>query len=264
MPRLRRLLGTICSPRSVIDLDRLRSHNTSTFWGHNCYLQDVWLTLTDYDRLAEYVPNLTQSKVRPSNDGKIRLWQEGAQKIVGFDFRASVEMFMDEHFGESCARPLVWLYFFQNLDQARDGILPWPRPRVREFCERDVKSFVVAWLRTFFRFFVLVFFNSKSNNVASLRPKYLVRSSSFEEIQQMMTAGLLLSGLPSVTKLCFVFPSFLSSTTGDPENRMAQRKLTFGLLDSRMFNEFDGEWRMQFNSRKVQQYQKMACFVFLF
>ncbi|CAN0487015.1 unnamed protein product, partial [Ectocarpus sp. 8 AP-2014] len=98
-------------------------------------LQDVWLTLTDYDRLAKYVPNLTQSKVRPSNDGGIRLWQEGAQKIVGFDFRASVEMFMEEHFG-------------------------------------------------------------------------------------------------------------------DPENRMAQRKLTFGLLDSRMFNEFDGEWRMQFNSRK--------------
>lgn len=98
-------------------------------------IEDVWLTLTDYDRLAEYVPNLTQSKVKPSNDGQIKLWQEGAQKIVGFDFRASVEMFMDEHFG-------------------------------------------------------------------------------------------------------------------DPENRMAQRKLTFGLLDSRMFTEFDGEWRMQFNSRK--------------
>lgn len=58
------------------------------------------MTLTDYDRLAEYVPNLTQSKVRPSDDGMIRLWQEGAQKIVGFDFRASVEMFMDEHYGE--------------------------------------------------------------------------------------------------------------------------------------------------------------------
>ena len=51
--------------------------------------------------MAEYVPNLTQSKVRPSNDGQIKLWQEGAQKIVGFDFRASVEMFMDEHFGTS-------------------------------------------------------------------------------------------------------------------------------------------------------------------
>lgn len=58
------------------------------------------MTLTDYDRLAKYVPNLTQSKVRPSNDGGIRLWQEGAQKIVGFDFRASVEMFMEEHFGK--------------------------------------------------------------------------------------------------------------------------------------------------------------------
>lgn len=37
---------------------------------------------------------------------------------------------------------------------------------------------------------------------------------------------------------------------------MAQRKLTFGLLDSRMFNEFDGEWRMQFNSRKVCEKHK--------
>lgn len=62
--------------------------------------QDVWLTLTDYNRLAKYVPNLTQSKLKPDESGRIRLWQEGAQKIVGFDFRASVEMFMNEHFGE--------------------------------------------------------------------------------------------------------------------------------------------------------------------
>lgn len=67
---------------------------------HLLILQDVWLTLTDYDRLAEYVPNLTQSKVKPTDNGRIKLWQEGAQKIVGFDFRASVEMFMEEHFGE--------------------------------------------------------------------------------------------------------------------------------------------------------------------
>lgn len=54
--------------------------------------------------------------------------------------------------------------------------------------------------------------------------------------------------------LFFLFFSFFMlffPETGDPENLMAQRKLTFGLLDSRMFNEFDGEWRMQFNSRKV-------------
>lgn len=66
------------------------------------------MTLTDYDRLAEYVPNLTESKTKPSDDGRIRLWQEGAQKIVGFDFRASVEMFMEEQFGgysRSTVRP---------------------------------------------------------------------------------------------------------------------------------------------------------------
>lgn len=40
---------------------------------------------------------------------------------------------------------------------------------------------------------------------------------------------------------------------------MAQRKLTFGLLDSRMFNEFDGEWRMQFNSRKVCFLPNCVC-----
>lgn len=74
--------------------------------------QDVWLTLTDYDRLAEYVPNLTQSRVKPSNDGQIKLWQEGAQKIVGFDFRASVEMFMDEHFGTSLPLLPELCFFF--------------------------------------------------------------------------------------------------------------------------------------------------------
>ncbi|CAM9844471.1 unnamed protein product [Choristocarpus tenellus] len=31
---------------------------------------------------------------------------------------------------------------------------------------------------------------------------------------------------------------------------MAQRSLSFSLLDSQMFKEFDGEWRIQFNSRK--------------
>lgn len=41
---------------------------------------------------------------------------------------------------------------------------------------------------------------------------------------------------------------------------MAQRKLTFGLLDSQMFNEFDGEWRMQFNSRKVGPFARLRLF----
>lgn len=78
-------------------LSRYSSH--ALFLDEHSLRQDVWLTLTDYNRLSDYVPNLTQSKVKPADDGTIRLWQEGAQKIVGFDFRASVEMFMEEHFG---------------------------------------------------------------------------------------------------------------------------------------------------------------------
>jgi len=70
-------------------------------------LEDVWAILTDYDRLSIHVPNLIESKVTstagapPSavpGDGsyKCRLYQKGAQKIVGFDFSATVTMDMTE------------------------------------------------------------------------------------------------------------------------------------------------------------------------
>jgi len=59
---------------------------------------DVWEVLTDYNNLAKYVPNLTKSYVLPSSVGKgIRIFQEGAQKIIGFDFRASLSMEMTEN-----------------------------------------------------------------------------------------------------------------------------------------------------------------------
>lgn len=56
-------------------------------------MNHVWSILTDYNNLAAHVPNLVQSKLVPSPSGTIRLFQEGAQKIIGFDFRAS--LFMD-------------------------------------------------------------------------------------------------------------------------------------------------------------------------
>lgn len=67
-------------------------------------LDDVWSILTDYDRLSVHVPNLKDSKVVQKNSGgeagdgqyKCRLYQVGAQKIVGFDFSASVTMDMTE------------------------------------------------------------------------------------------------------------------------------------------------------------------------
>ncbi|CAM9246255.1 unnamed protein product, partial [Phaeothamnion confervicola] len=106
-------------------------------------IEDVWLVLTDYDKLAEYVPNLTQSRLVPHPRGGIRLFQEGAQKIVGFDFRASLVMDMEEKYGEA-------------------------------------------------------------------------------------------------------------------DDRLAQRKITFKLVDSGMFNDFDGEWRLQFNSRQSLQVNRDA------
>lgn len=65
-------------------------------------MDDVWGILTDYDRLAEYVPNLTQSRaipVPPAEQARargVRLFQEGAQTIIGFNFRASLTMDMEE------------------------------------------------------------------------------------------------------------------------------------------------------------------------
>jgi len=73
-------------------------------------LDDVWAILTDYDNLAIHVPNLVESRRVNGNvnsnrggggypgDGsyQCRLFQKGAQKIVGFEFGASVTMDMTE------------------------------------------------------------------------------------------------------------------------------------------------------------------------
>jgi hypothetical protein len=67
-------------------------------------MDDVWSILTDYDRLAIHVPNLMDSKITQrysqgeQGDGsfRCRLFQKGAQKIIGFDFSATVTMDMTE------------------------------------------------------------------------------------------------------------------------------------------------------------------------
>jgi hypothetical protein len=63
----------------------------------DCPIAAVWSILTDYNNLASHVPNLVQSYLikTPSQTG-LRLYQEGAQKIIGFDFRAALTMDMTE------------------------------------------------------------------------------------------------------------------------------------------------------------------------
>lgn len=59
-------------------------------------IDTVWSLLTDYNNLATHVPNLVRSYTVPSPNDGIRIFQEGAQKIIGFDFRASLTMDMFE------------------------------------------------------------------------------------------------------------------------------------------------------------------------
>ena len=67
-------------------------------------LEDVWSILTDYDNLAIHVPNLVESRrlssgsVGEQGDGSFtcRLFQKGAQKIIGFQFAATVTLDMTE------------------------------------------------------------------------------------------------------------------------------------------------------------------------
>lgn len=56
----------------------------------------VWELLSDYGQLAEHIPNLVMSRLRTHPSGGIRLEQCGAQRILGFEFRASLTMDMKE------------------------------------------------------------------------------------------------------------------------------------------------------------------------
>lgn len=89
-------------------------------------VEDVWSILTDYDRLSIHVPNLRESRIVKENnndnysgqksypgDGsyKCQLFQVGAQKIIGFDFSASVTMDMTERIMSSSTSNARKIYF---------------------------------------------------------------------------------------------------------------------------------------------------------
>jgi len=106
----------------------------------------VWSILTDYDNLATHVPNLVESSLRPHPTGGTRLFQEGAQKIVGFDFRASLVMDMTEFTDEGATRPtrirfsLVESAMFGYFD-GEWRVTPYSRVRCRTDPTRfDYKS----------------------------------------------------------------------------------------------------------------------------
>merc|ERR1719506_904842 len=100
--------------RRIIGTTRIENRNTDTV---AVTMEDVWSIITDYDRLAIHVPNLKESTIvsaptskqqqpqrRGSDSGgtpgdgsyQCQLYQVGAQKIIGFDFSASVTLEMTE------------------------------------------------------------------------------------------------------------------------------------------------------------------------
>ncbi|MEM9008069.1 MAG: SRPBCC family protein [Cyanobacteria bacterium P01_F01_bin.86] len=61
-------------------------------------IDQVWNVVTDYEHLADFVPNLTSSKLIPNEEGRIRLEQIGAQCFLKFKFCARVVLDMTETF----------------------------------------------------------------------------------------------------------------------------------------------------------------------
>ncbi|MGB3767379.1 MAG: SRPBCC family protein [Phormidesmis sp.] len=66
-------------------------------------VEQVWQVITDYEHLADFIPNLTQSNLLPSSEGRIRLEQVGAQCFLKFKFCARVVLEMTENFPNQLA-----------------------------------------------------------------------------------------------------------------------------------------------------------------
>lgn len=70
-------------------------------------VEQVWQVLTDYDALADFIPNLAKSQRVPHPNGGIRLEQVGVQKVVFLDFSARVVLDMAEDFPQEIRFSMV-------------------------------------------------------------------------------------------------------------------------------------------------------------
>lgn len=61
-------------------------------------IEQVWQALTDYEKLAEFIPNLSVSRRVPHPEGGIRLEQVGVQNLKVVTFSARVVLDMAEEY----------------------------------------------------------------------------------------------------------------------------------------------------------------------
>ena len=61
-------------------------------------VEQVWQVLTDYEALANFIPNLAKSRLLEHPTGGIRLEQVGTQRLLRFNFSARVVLDLEENF----------------------------------------------------------------------------------------------------------------------------------------------------------------------
>ncbi|AKG22673.1 SRPBCC family protein [Calothrix sp. 336/3] len=64
-------------------------------------LDYVWKVITDYEALAEFIPNLAKSQLLPHPEGGIRLEQVGSQRLMKLNFSARVVLDLEENFPQA-------------------------------------------------------------------------------------------------------------------------------------------------------------------
>lgn len=61
-------------------------------------VEQIWKVLTDYEALADFIPNLAKSRLIEHPNGGIRLEQVGSQRFLNFNFCARVVLDLEEYF----------------------------------------------------------------------------------------------------------------------------------------------------------------------
>jgi ribosome-associated toxin RatA of RatAB toxin-antitoxin module len=70
-------------------------------------VEQVWKVLTNYEALADFIPNLAKSRLLEHPQGRIRLEQVGSQRLLNFNFCARVVLDLEEYFPKEISFQMV-------------------------------------------------------------------------------------------------------------------------------------------------------------
>lgn len=70
-------------------------------------IEQVWQVLTDYETLADFIPNLARSRRLEHPTGGIRLEQVGTQRLLNFNFSARVILDLEETYPQQIRFQMV-------------------------------------------------------------------------------------------------------------------------------------------------------------